>query len=113
MRGALGARGTISKVKEEKMRRILRQTISILVMLTLLVGLTVGLTSAQEQKKVNINKATVEELSTLNRIGPSYAQRIVDYRNQHGPFQKPEDIMKVKGIGMKVFEANKAIISCE
>jgi competence protein ComEA len=68
---------------------------------------------AQEQVKININKATVDELCNLKRIGPSYAQRIVDYREQNGPFQKPEDIMKVKGIGLKTFEANKEIIICE
>jgi competence protein ComEA len=73
----------------------------------------IGPTLAQERVKININKATVEELSTLRRIGPSYAQRIVDYRKEHGPFQKPEDIMKVRGIGIKVFEANKDIITCE
>ena len=78
-----------------------------------LLSIGIGPTLAQEQVKININKATVEELSTLKRIGPSYAQRIVDYRNEHGPFQKPEDIMKVRGIGIKVFEANKDIITCE
>ena len=78
-----------------------------------LLSMGIGPTLAQERVKININKATVEELSTLKRIGPSYAQRIVDYRNEHGPFQKPEDIMKVRGIGIKVFEANKDIITCE
>ena len=73
----------------------------------------VGSTLAQEEVKININKATVEELSTLKRVGQSYAQRIVDYRNANGPFQKPEDIMKVQGIGVKTFEVNKDIITCE
>jgi competence protein ComEA len=63
--------------------------------------------------KVNINKATVDELCVLKRIGPSYAQRIVDYREQNGPFEKPEDIMKVRGIGLKTFEANKDMMTCE
>ncbi|MBW2581504.1 MAG: helix-hairpin-helix domain-containing protein [Deltaproteobacteria bacterium] len=67
----------------------------------------------QQQVKVNINKASVDELSTLKRVGPAYAQRIVDYRKQNGPFEKPEDIMKVRGIGIKTFEANKNFIACE
>jgi len=57
--------------------------------------------------KVNINKASVEELTTLKGIGPSYAQKIVDYRTKVGPFEKAEDITNVPGIGTKTWEANK------
>ena len=78
-----------------------------------MLSVSIGTALAQEQVKININTATVEELSTLKRIGASYAQRIVDYRNENGPFQRPEDIMKVTGIGIKAFEANKDIITCE
>jgi competence protein ComEA len=83
------------------------------VLVAFLLGTAIGAVVAQDQVKININKATVEELCTLKRIGPSYAQRIVDYREQNGPFEKPEDLMKVKGIGLKTFEANKEIIVCE
>ncbi len=62
---------------------------------------------ADEGKLININTATVEELVTLDRIGPSYAERIVQYREANGSFAKPEDIMKVPGIGLKTFEVNK------
>ena len=62
---------------------------------------------AQETDKININKASVEELTRLKQIGLKKAQRIVDYREEHGHFQQPEDIMKVKGIGPKTFESNK------
>jgi competence protein ComEA len=84
--------------------------VTLLVMI-ILTGLTLGPIWAEEQKTVNINKATIEELSTLKRVGPSYAQRIVEYRELHGPFEKPEDIVQVKGIGMKTFEANRDIIT--
>ena len=83
------------------------------VLVAFLLATGIGAVMAQEQVKVNINKATVDELCTLKRIGPSYAQRIVDYRQQNGPFEKPEDIMKVRGIGLKTFEANKEVIVCE
>jgi len=53
--------------------------------------------------KVNINTATQAELETLPRIGPKVAQRIIDYRSQNGAFKKVEDLMKVKGIGEKIF----------
>jgi len=60
--------------------------------------------------KVNINTATEEELCTLKGIGSKYAQRIIEYRSNEGEFKTPEDITKVKGIGVKTFEANKDII---
>ena len=68
---------------------------------------------AEEGNRININKASVEELTQLKRIGNSYAQRIVQYREEQGPFEKPEDIIKVKGIGIKTFELNKGRITVE
>ena len=61
---------------------------------------------AQEENKININTATLEELIQLKRIGPKYAQRIIEFREKNGPFEKSEDIMKVPGIGGKTLEAN-------
>jgi len=64
-------------------------------------------------EKINLNTATLEELTKLKRIGPAYAQRIIDYREKNGPFEKIQDLMKVKGIGQKTFDANKDIITVE
>ena len=66
-----------------------------------------GATLYAQEGKININEATVEELAQLKNIGPNYAQRIVQYREENGDFEKPEDIMKVKGIGPKTWELNK------
>lgn len=60
--------------------------------------------------KVNINTATLEELSTLKGVGTKYAERIIEYRTNIGQFAEPDDLMKVKGIGPKTFEDNKAVI---
>jgi competence protein ComEA len=62
---------------------------------------------AQEQGKVNINTATVDELVQLDRVGPRYAEKIIAFRQENGPFEAPEDIMLVAGIGQKTFELNK------
>ena len=53
---------------------------------------------------VNINSADVAQLSLLPRVGAKAAQRIVDYRTEHGPFRKATDLMQVKGFGDKTFE---------
>jgi len=63
--------------------------------------------------KININTASAEELQSLYRVGPKYAERIIEYREQNGPFEKPEDIIKVPGIGPKTFEKNIDRISVE
>ncbi len=61
--------------------------------------------------KININTAPEEELVKLKRVGPVIAGRIIEYRETRGPFQRPEDIMKVKGIGQKTWEYNRDIIA--
>ncbi len=63
--------------------------------------------------KININTAPDEGLVKLKRVGPVIAGRIVEYRETHGPFQRPEDIMNVKGIGQKTWEYNRDIITVE
>lgn len=70
------------------------------------------MSSAPEQK-LNINTASASELETLPGIGPTLAQRILDYRRTNGPFQRPEDITKVKGIGEGIFTQIKGLITVE
>lgn len=85
---------------------VLRKKACLVVLLTV-AAVVGGAFSAAAMEKVNINTASVEQLMQLDRVGASYAQRIVEYREKFGPFQAPEDIMKVKGIGKKTWEANK------
>ena len=95
------------------MKSKFKRNLAIVLLIAFLAGVGTGPALAQEQRKININTATVDELCTLKRIGPSYAQRIVDYRKAHGPFQNPEDVMNVQGIGNKTFEANRNMITCK
>jgi competence protein ComEA len=67
--------------------------------------------SAASKAKVNINTASASELETLPRVGPKIAQRIIDFRTKNGNFKKVEDIMKIQGIGEKVFENIRDLIT--
>ena len=62
-------------------------------------------------QQVNINEADADTLATLKGIGKDRALKIIEHREQNGLFEKPEDIMKVKGIGQKIFEQNKEFIT--
>ena len=53
---------------------------------------------------VNINTADAAQLALLPRVGEKAAQRIIEYRTQHGPFKKTSDLMQVKGFGAKTYE---------
>jgi competence ComEA-like helix-hairpin-helix protein len=60
--------------------------------------------SATPAGVVNLNTADAAQLSLLPRVGAKAAQRIVEYRTEHGPFHKATDLMQVKGFGDKTFE---------
>ncbi|MFA6503266.1 MAG: helix-hairpin-helix domain-containing protein, partial [Candidatus Paceibacterota bacterium] len=60
---------------------------------------------------ININTADAVLLDTLPGIGPTYASRIVDYRTQHGPFARIEDIQNVSGIGPSTYDNIKSLIT--
>jgi len=53
---------------------------------------------------IDINRASVEDLTEIPGIGKSLAQRIVDFRDEHGPFKRVDDLLKIRGIGEKSLE---------
>lgn len=67
--------------------------------------------SAPPKAKININTASAGELEALPRVGPKVAQRIVDFRTKNGNFKTVEEIMKVQGIGEKIFAEIKDLIT--
>ncbi|WP_165860464.1 ComEA family DNA-binding protein [Kocuria tytonicola] len=64
-----------------------------------------GSTAAAPGAPVNLNTATEAELEALPKVGPVLAQRIVEFRTQHGPFTSPEQLDDVSGVGPAMLEA--------
>jgi competence protein ComEA len=69
--------------------------------------------SSPSTSKININTASATELQQLPGIGPVLASRIIEYREAHGPFRKPEDIKRVSGIGDATFERMADLIALD
>ena len=62
---------------------------------------------------VNLNTADAAQLALLPRVGVKAAQRILDYRKEHGNFKKTSDLMQVKGFGEKSFQRLSAYVTVE
>ena len=65
------------------------------------------LPAGPEDRRIELNTATLDELCTLKGIGPVKAQAILDYREKYGGFVCVEEIMEVKGIGEKTYNKIK------
>jgi len=76
--------------------------------LVIAIVLTIGGFSAAIADPININTATAKEMETgLKGIGPRRAAAIEQYRNEYGPFQSVDEILKVPGVGNKILEENR------
>ncbi len=84
----------------------MKNALVILVLLGLVFGMNTPLW-AVDGAKINVNTATVEELTDLQKIGVKTAERIVAYRQANGPFETVADLKNVKGIGDKIFMLNQ------
>jgi competence protein ComEA len=72
---------------------------------------TNGTSDSTNTELININTASLEELDSLPGIGPTTAQRIIDYRTTNGPFTTIDQIMDVSGIGPATYDEIKDLIT--
>ena len=102
------------------------QVIRTACILTLCIGLLCGSVSALAQQadsaaataagttdaaKINLNSATAEQLTSLPGIGSATARLIIEHRTRVGKFNRIEELLNVKGIGEKKFEALKDLLT--
>ena len=92
--------------------RILQSRISLAIIVVLVFAWFTA-AWAEDSARININTASTDELTQLKNIGAKKAAAIIEYREINGPFKRPEDILKVHGIGPKTLEANQERIAVE
>jgi competence protein ComEA len=66
-----------------------------------------------EKNQINLNTATAEQLELLPNVGPALAQKIVDYRQQNGPFKSVDELDNVSGIGEKTLEKLRPLVTIQ
>ena len=87
--------------------------VSVILIFVALVSFVGGFADAEDNAKININTATIEELMSLQGIGEKKAESIVEYREKFGSFTTIEDLKGVKGVGDKIFSKIKDQIVVE
>lgn len=94
--------------KEESSQAKLDQPIAVQVQATSPVA---AAPAAKAASKVNLNRASADELQVLPGIGPVLAQRMVDWRKAHGRYRTVDDLQEVKGIGKKRLEQLRPLVT--
>jgi len=95
------------------MRKFLNSVITVAILLAIAIPAIHADTAAAAAGVVNINSAAASQLAMLPRVGQKAAQRVVDYRTEHGPFQTASDLMQVKGFGQKSFDRLSQYLTTE
>lgn len=87
--------------------KLKKSLLSLLVLFSFLSGVAIA------SDKVNINTADEMELQSLNGIGTSTAKAIIEYREINGPYKVINELVNVKGVGLKKVEKLSELISLE
>jgi competence protein ComEA len=85
------------------LRRFVATGLALAMAALLVSGPAMAAGKAAPTAKVNLNTASVEQLTTLPGVGPKLAARIVEYRQKSGAFRSTQELMNVKGVGEKNF----------
>jgi comEA protein len=107
----------LNTLKQEVIMTNTKKMFALVVIVTVALFSTVSLYSVEKpaaangSKLVNINTADAGQLIELPQIGPKMAQRILEFRKSNGNFKRTQDLMKVKGIGEKVFAKLQPLIT--
>jgi competence protein ComEA len=86
-----------------KPNRLVAATLAVLFALGLSAGSALAAAKPAPSGKINLNSATVEQLTAVPGIGEKLASRIVEYRQKNGSFKNVQELMNVKGVGEKSF----------
>jgi competence protein ComEA len=84
-----------------------------LCLLLLLAGIAHAQNNSGATKRLDLNKATAEELDTLPEVGPKLAKAIVAFREKSGPFRRVEDLLAVPGISKRRLEKIRPLVYVE
>lgn len=93
------------------LRRIVATTLAFALFALVVSGTAFAAGKPAPAGKVNINTASVEQLTALPGVGPKLAARIVEYRQKSGSFRATQDLMNVQGIGEKNFARLETYLS--
>jgi competence protein ComEA len=98
----MAAHGDTSIDNVKGVRPMTRRAVPVLVALALVVA-AAGADDGRPSQRgvVNVNTATSEQLQLLPGIGPALAERIIEFREANGPFEKVDELVAVRGIGDK------------
>jgi competence protein ComEA len=73
----------------------------------LVIFVFIGPVYGRDGERLNINKASAEELAKLQKVGPKFAVRIIEHRQKYGPFKLTEELMEIRGIGPHTYDKIK------
>jgi competence protein ComEA len=108
---AIFAAGGFTELADQASVNLAREVSDGEQVLILTTGQTAAPGSAKASQLLSLNRASQAELEQLPGVGPTLAGRMLDWRTANGGFKKKEDLMKVSGIGPKLFASMKDLVT--
>jgi competence protein ComEA len=108
---AIFAAGGFTELADQASVNLAREVSDGEQVLILTTGQTAAAGSAKASQLLSLNRASQAELEQLPGVGPTLAGRMLDWRTANGGFKKKEDLMKVSGIGPKLFASMKDLVT--